>query len=95
MKYIYIFSDEEKDLWHKWMREDSELEETESHTMRELVTNEIEEEWKNLALRDKNRVSQLYDRVMNKSDLQDEHHLVSIIEKANSRQKQYMNYLAT
>lgn len=88
-----IHSDEAKDLWKQWVREDEDIAKTETNAMRDLMLQELENEWQNLALSDKNRISQLYDRVMIGSDLQDEQKLAAVIRAANEGQKQYMNYL--
>lgn len=88
-----IYSDEAKDLWKQWVHEDEVVAQTETNAMRDLMLQKLEDEWQSLALRDKNRISQLYDRVMVGSDLQDEQKLAAIIRASNEGQKQYMNYL--
>ncbi|OXU24216.1 hypothetical protein TSAR_001471, partial [Trichomalopsis sarcophagae] len=93
MRNTGLYSDEAKDLWKQWVHEDEAIAKTETNAMRDLMLQELENEWQNLALSDKNRISQLYDRVMIGSDLQDEQKLAAVIRAANEGQKQYMNYL--
>jgi hypothetical protein len=90
-----MYSDGAKELWKQWVHEDNDIANIETNAMRDLRLAELEEEWKDLALRDKNRVSQLTKEVFHKSDLPDEEKLVIVIQHANGNQKQYMEYIAT
>lgn len=77
------YSDEAKHIWKQWVQEDDKIEKSDQNISRENFLKELEEEWKRLAFKDKKRMSQLFDRVMTKSALQDEHQLTAIIKAAN------------
>ncbi|XP_058789671.1 uncharacterized protein LOC131663329 [Phymastichus coffea] len=80
-----FYSDEAKTMWKHWAHEDDELTKIESNVIKDLMMQQLEEDWRNLALRDKNRMSQLCYKIMNKSYLQDEHKLIDVIRVSNNR----------
>jgi hypothetical protein len=82
-------------LWKQWNNEDDEISKMEMNGIKNVLLKELENEWKSLALSDKNRISQLFNQVMTKSNLQDENNLSAIIQNANASQKQYTNLLIT
>lgn len=77
-----IFSEEAKALWKKWVHEDDKSVIKDARLQREKLMNSLEKEWQSLAVRDKERISQSYQNVMNDSALQEEHRLSAAINAA-------------
>ena len=75
-------SEDAKDIWKKWVLEDEEITKLNPPEQREFLLNHLEEEWKNLAIKDKDRVSDLYQNIISKSELQNEHKLSEAIRNA-------------
>ena len=80
--YILFFSEDAKDIWEKWVEEDEDITRLNPPEQREVLLHQLEEEWKNLAMQDKDRISDLYHNIFSKTELQDEHHLVEAIKAA-------------
>lgn len=58
--------------------------------MRNLLTSKIEEDWKNLEMREKQRMTELYNRVMKQSDMQDELKMAAAFREAIGKQQKYL-----
>ncbi|KAK1131266.1 hypothetical protein K0M31_017554 [Melipona bicolor] len=77
-----MYSEEAKALWKKWVHEDDKSVIKDARLQRETLMNSLEKEWQGLAVRDKERISQSYQNVMNDSALQEEHKLSAAINAA-------------
>ncbi|KAF3421102.1 hypothetical protein E2986_03885, partial [Frieseomelitta varia] len=77
-----MYSEEAKALWKKWVHEDDKSVIKDARLQREKLMNSLEKEWQSLAVRDKERISQSYQIVMNDSALQEEHKLSAAINAA-------------
>lgn len=77
-----MYSEEAKALWKKWVHEDDKSVIKDARLQREKLMNSLEKEWQSLAIRDKERISQLYQNVMYDSALQEEHKLSAAINAA-------------
>lgn len=69
-------------MWKKWVYEDDKSTIKDARLQREKLMNSLEKEWQSLAIRDKERISQSYQTVMNDSALQEEHKLSAAINAA-------------
>ena len=72
-------------MWKKWVQEDDKSMIKDARLQREKLMNSLEKEWQGLAVRDKERISQSYQNVMNDSALQEEHKLSVAINAANAK----------
>lgn len=77
-----MYSEEAKALWKKWVHEDERFVIKDARQEREKLMNNLEKEWQNLAIREKERISRSYQNVMNESALQEEHKLAAAINAA-------------
>ncbi|KZC12591.1 hypothetical protein WN55_03344, partial [Dufourea novaeangliae] len=72
-----MYSEEAKEIWQKWLHEDDRSGIKDARHQREALMNNLEKEWKDLAIRDKERITHTYQHVMKDSTLQDEHKLAA------------------
>lgn len=72
-------------MWKKWAQEDERSAIKDARVQREKLMNNLEKEWQNLAIRDKEKISQTYQSVMNDSALQEEHKLAAAINMAKMK----------
>lgn len=78
-----IYDEDAKDIWKKWVIEDDEIAKLHPPEQRDLLLKKLEEEWKSLAIKDKDRVSDLYNNIISKSELENEHKLADAIRTAS------------
>ncbi|XP_076641832.1 uncharacterized protein LOC143352823 isoform X2 [Halictus rubicundus] len=86
-----MYSQDAKDMWKKWVHEDDRSVIKDARLQRETMMNNLEKEWQDLAIRDKDRISRTYQNVMSDSALQEEHKMSAAINQ--SRMKSYPNTL--
>ncbi|XP_076303802.1 uncharacterized protein LOC143221955 [Lasioglossum baleicum] len=82
-----MYSQDAKDMWKKWVHEDDRSVIKDARMQRETMMNNLEKEWQDLAIRDKDRISRTYQNVMMDSALQEEHKVSAAINQ--SRMKSY------
>ncbi|CAK9804517.1 hypothetical protein ANTQUA_LOCUS4123 [Anthophora quadrimaculata] len=80
-----MYSEDAKALWKKWVHEDERFAIKDARLQREKLMNSLEKEWQNLAIRDKEKISQSYQSVMSDSALQEEHKLSAAINASNMK----------
>ncbi|KAG7206879.1 hypothetical protein KM043_000779 [Ampulex compressa] len=74
-----MYSEDAKDLWDKWVKEDEGSVIKDARLLRETLMNSLEKEWQNLAIRDKDKISRSFENVYSGSSLQEEHNLTAAI----------------
>ncbi|XP_014208011.1 uncharacterized protein LOC106639077 isoform X2 [Copidosoma floridanum] len=84
-----MYSEEAKDMWKQWVQEDEKFSKMETDGSADEFLQKIEEDWKQLEMRDKQRMFELYNYLINHSESQDEQHLAAAFRNANGRQRRY------
>ncbi|XP_076394213.1 uncharacterized protein LOC105662188 isoform X2 [Megachile rotundata] len=79
-----MYSEDAKALWKKWVHEDERSVIESARAQREKLMSSLEKEWQNLAIRDKERISQSYQTVMSEPALQEAHNLMASKMKSTS-----------
>lgn len=77
-----MYSEDAKVLWNKWVHEDEKSATEDTRVQREILMSKLEEEWKNLAIHDKERITRSFQSFANTSSLQEEHKLAEAISAA-------------
>lgn len=72
-------------MWKKWVHEDDRSPIKDARIQRETLMDNLEKEWQDLAIRDKDRITRTYQNVMKDSNLQEEHKLTSAINMARMK----------
>ncbi|CAK9826001.1 hypothetical protein ANTRET_LOCUS3918 [Anthophora retusa] len=80
-----MYSEDAKTLWKKWVKEDEKFVIQDARHEREKLMNTLEKEWQNLAIRDKEKISQSYQNVISDSTLQEEHKVSAAINAGNMK----------
>lgn len=70
-----MYSDGAKVLWEKWVKEDDRFVIKDASTQMETLMKQLEEEFQNLAVQDKERIAKTYKSVIQDSFLQNRHRL--------------------
>ncbi|XP_078049507.1 uncharacterized protein LOC144476442 isoform X2 [Augochlora pura] len=86
-----MYSQDAKAMWKKWVHEDDRSVIKDARLQREKLMNNLEKEWQDLAIRDKDRITRNYQNVMTDSTLQEEHKLSAAINQ--SRMKSFPSSL--
>ncbi|KAK0080449.1 hypothetical protein PV325_013943 [Microctonus aethiopoides] len=72
-----MYSEDAKLMWNKWVKEDANAFISDAKDQREMLLQQLEEEWRGLAENDKQRLTHTYNNVMTGSSLQKELKLIS------------------
>lgn len=74
---FFYYSEDAKLMWNKWVKEDANAFISDAKDQREMLLQQLEEEWRGLAENDKQRLTHTYNNVMTGSSLQNELKLIS------------------
>ncbi|KAK0167334.1 hypothetical protein PV327_004745 [Microctonus hyperodae] len=72
-----MYSEDAKLMWNKWVKEDANAFISDAKDQREMLLQQLEEEWRGLAENDKQRLTHTYNNVMTGSSLQNELKLIA------------------
>ncbi|XP_076375883.1 uncharacterized protein LOC143259025 [Megalopta genalis] len=80
-----MYSQDAKAMWKKWVHEDDRSVIKDARMQREKLMNNLEKEWQDMAIRDKDRITRNYQNVMMDSTLQEEHKLSAAINQSRMK----------